>query len=296
MTAVKRRAANIHVTPVPVNNFSDSFTLARRPRRAPRIPMARLRLLTFNIAHARGPSPIPQVLRRQKTLRANLLRIAELIRRLKVDVVALQEIDENSRWAGSFDHLAFLAEHTGLTHSVYGITNKRLGRFHLSYGNAVLSRYPISHHENVPFGRSTFGEKGFLFTEIEAPCGRLPLFNIHLNHRSRRLRLKQATQLMHHLGTLRADRAAGWKIEPMLCGDFNTPSHLPDAVAMLLGYFEQANNYVLLPKTGRTFPSALPVRTLDYILLPEQCREPRAKIIRSLLSDHQPVLVEFAAD
>jgi len=71
--------------------------------------MARLRLLTFNIAHARGPSPIPQVLRRKKTLRANLLRIAELIRRLKVDIVALQEIDEDSRWAGSFDHLAYLA-------------------------------------------------------------------------------------------------------------------------------------------------------------------------------------------
>ena len=258
--------------------------------------MARLRLLTFNIAHGRGPSPIPQSLRRVVTLRRNLQRIAHLITRLKVDIVALQEIDENSRWAGSFDHLAYLAEQTGLAHSVHGITNKRLGRFHLSYGNAVLSRFPISHHENVPFGRSTFGEKGFLFTEIETPCGRLPLFNIHLNHRSRRLRLKQATQLMHHVGQLRADRAAAWKMEPLLCGDFNTPSHQPDAVAMLLGYFEQTNNYTLLPKDGRTFPSAMPVRALDYVLLPEQCREPRAKVIRSMLSDHQPVLVEFAAD
>jgi endonuclease/exonuclease/phosphatase family metal-dependent hydrolase len=258
--------------------------------------MSRLRLLTFNIAHARGPSPIPQSLRRVVTLRRNLQRIAQLITRLKVDIVALQEIDENSRWAGSFDHLAYLAEHTGLGHAVHGITNKRLGRFHLSYGNAVLSRFPISHHENVPFGRSTFGEKGFLFTEIEAPCGRLPLFNIHLNHRSRSLRMKQATQLMHHLGILRAARAAQWKMEPLLCGDFNTPSHKPDAVAMLLGYFEQANNYTLLPKTGLTFPSAWPARALDYVLLPEACRTPRAKIIRSLLSDHQPVLVEFAVD
>lgn len=258
--------------------------------------MARLRLLTFNIAHARGASPIPQSFRRVATLRRNLLRIAHLIKRLKVDIVALQEIDENSRWAGSFDHLAYLVEHTGLTHAVHGITNKRLGHFHLSYGNAVLSRFPITHHENVPFGKSTFGEKGFLFTEIEAPCGRLPLFNIHLNHRSRRLRMKQATQLMTHLGELRRHRSSGWKMEPLLCGDFNTPSHLPDAVAMLLGYFEQTNNYTLLPKTGRTFPSMLPARALDYVLLPEQCRTPRAKIIRSLLSDHQPVLVEFAGE
>ncbi len=257
--------------------------------------MKRLRLLTFNIAHARGPSPIPQAFRREKALRANLQRIARLITRLDLDIVALQEIDKDSRWAGSFDHLELLRQETGLAHAVHGVTNRRLGRFHLNYGNALLSRFPISHHETVPFGRATFGEKGFLFAEIEAPCGRLPLFNIHLNHRSRRLRLKQATHLMRHLEELRRTRAAHWKLEPVLCGDFNTPSHLPDAVAMLLGYFERANNYTLLPKAGRTFPSVLPARALDYVLLPEQCREPRAKIIRSLLSDHQPVLVEFSA-
>lgn len=258
--------------------------------------MARLRLLTFNIAHARGPSPIHQSFRRVATLRANLLRIAKLISRLKVDVVALQEIDENSRWSGSFSHLQYLSEQTGLAHAVYGITNKRLGRFHLSYGNALLSRFPIHHHENVPFGKAAWGEKGFLFTEIEAPCGRIPLFNIHLNHRSRALRLKQATQLMKHLEELRRTRGGAWRMQPLLCGDFNTPSHHPDAIATLLGFFEQAYNYTLLPKTGLTFPSAWPVRALDYVLLPEECRTPRAKIIRSMLSDHQPVLVDFATE
>lgn len=258
--------------------------------------MARLRLLTFNIAHARGASPIHQSLLRASTLRSNLRRIALLIQRLRVDIVALQEIDENSRWAGSFDHLAYLKEHTGLTHGVHGITNRRLGRFHLNYGNALLSRFPISHYETVPFGRGTFGEKGFLFAEVEAPHGRLPLVNIHLNHNSRFKRLRQADHLMRHLEELRLQRAAHWRTPPMVCGDFNTPSHLPDATAMLLGYFEQAHNYILLPKTGHTFPSAWPARALDYVFLPEQCREPRAKIVRSLLSDHQPVLVEFAMD
>lgn len=258
--------------------------------------MARLRLLTFNIAHARGPSPIHQGFWPANILRANLRGMARLITRLRVDMVALQEIDENSRWAGSFDHLAYLAEHTGLPHRVYGITNRRLGRFHLSYGNALLSRFPIHFHETVPFGRGTWGEKGFLFTEVDTPAGRLPLFNIHLNHRSRRLRLIQAAHLMRHLEGLRRARAAQWKFSPVLCGDFNTPSHHPDAIATLLGYFEQAQNYTLLPKTGRTFPSAWPARALDYVLLPEECRTPRAKIIRSLLSDHRPVLVEFGTE
>lgn len=257
--------------------------------------MARLRLLTYNIAHARGPSPIHQSMLPAVVLRANLRRIARLIQRLEADIVAVQEIDENSRWAGSFDHLAYLREHCGLPHAVHGVTNRRVGRFHLNYGNALLSRWPIHHHETVAFGRGTWGEKGFLFAEVEAPTGRLPVVNIHLNHSSRPQRLKQAAHLMRHLDELRRHRAAHWALPPVVCGDFNTPSHLPDATATLLGWFEQTNNYTLLPKTGRTFPSALPVRALDYVMLPQQCREPSARIVRSLLSDHRPVLVEFGA-
>ena len=85
--------------------------------------MSRLRLLTFNIAHARGLS-LHQGLRTTKQLCANLVKIAKLIQRLEVDFVALQEIDENSRWSGSFDHLAFLREHTGLPYSAFGINNQ----------------------------------------------------------------------------------------------------------------------------------------------------------------------------
>lgn len=255
--------------------------------------MARMRLLTYNIAHARGATPIHQSLLPATALRANLRRIARLIERLRVDIVALQEIDENSRWSGSFDHLDYLRHFTGLGHAVHGITNRREGRYHLSYGNALLARWPIHHHETVPFGRGTIGEKGFLFAEVDTPAGRLPLVNLHLNHRSRVLRLRQAAQVMHHLDDLRRHRAAHWGRPPLVCGDFNTPSHLPDATATLLGYFERTNNYVLLPKAGRTFPSAWPARALDYVFLPEQCHEPRAEIVRSYLSDHRPVLVEF---
>ena len=255
--------------------------------------MARLRLLTFNIAHARGASPIHQSLRGVSALQNNLRRIARLIERLHVDIVALQEVDENSRWAGSFDHLAYLQLHTGLAHAVHGVTNRRVGRYHLNYGNALLSRFPIHHHETVAFGRGTVGEKGFLFAEIDAPHGRLPLVNIHLNHNSRPKRLLQVNHLMRHLEELRRQRAAQWHTPPMVCGDFNTPSHQPDATATLLGWFEQTNNYTLLPKTGHTFPSAWPARALDYVFLPQECQQPRAKIVRSLLSDHQPVLVEF---
>ena len=61
--------------------------------------MPRLRLVTFNIAHGRGLNPI-QGMTSPRRLRLNLRRISELLGRLEPDVVALQEIDERSRWAG----------------------------------------------------------------------------------------------------------------------------------------------------------------------------------------------------
>ena len=47
----------------------------------------------------------------QRKLRSNLRRIAGLLDRLAPDIVALQEIDERSRWAGNFDHLDYLRVH-----------------------------------------------------------------------------------------------------------------------------------------------------------------------------------------
>lgn len=289
-------AASVPLAPGGPAGLDFSVALPK-PRISLPLPM-RCRLLTFNIAHARGLG-LHQGLRTGAQIRAQLLKIARLIERVGADVIALQEIDEHSRWNGSFDHLAYLRDHTGLPHAVHGVNNRWGGRFPLNYGNAVLSRFPIHHHETVPFGRSLIGGKGFLFAEVDTPRGRLPLVNIHLHHHSRRQRLHQAAEVMKFVDTQRAHRRQRWRIQPVICGDLNNPSHEPDATATLLGYLEQFENYTLLPKgrkLGRaehTFPSLWPQRALDYILLPAGCRDPEVTVVRSFLSDHRPVLVEF---
>jgi len=256
--------------------------------------MSRLRFLTFNIAHARGLTPIHQSLRSTARIRANLLKIAALIKKLGADIVAMQEVDENSRWNGSFNHLTFLSEHSGLPFSAIGLTNERGGRYPLNYGNGVLSRWPIMHAESTTFGRRQLGDKGFLFTETElAPGRRLPLINLHLHHTSRKQRLLQAGILMKFMTERSSQRGSHWVAPPILCGDFNNPAHRPDATAMLLGYCEESNNYTLLPKQGRTFPAALPALSLDFVLLPEECRLAHSEVVRCYLSDHRPVLVDF---
>jgi endonuclease/exonuclease/phosphatase family metal-dependent hydrolase len=252
----------------------------------------RLRLVTYNIAHGRGLAPI-QGLTSGRKIRANLLKIAHLLRRLQPDVVALQEIDECSRWAGNFDHLEYLREHAGFPHAVFGINNRRTGLLNLCYGNAILSRHPIVESENIVFGTNRIGEKGFLFVELEVAGRRVPFVNLHLHYRSKLHRFVQTDRLLAWLRDKQRHRRAAWAIPPVVCGDLNNPGHRSDATALLLSHLSDYCDYQLHPRSGKTFPSPLPGRLLDFVFLPAGCLEPESEVVRSFLSDHRPVLVEF---
>lgn len=254
--------------------------------------MPRLRLVTFNIAHGRGLNPI-QGLTTPRKLRANLRRIATLLDDLKPDVVALQEIDERSRWAGNFDHLDYLRVHTRFPHSVFGINNRRSGLLNLSYGNAVLSRHSIRTAETVVFGQRRLGEKGFLYVEFDVHGRCLPLVNLHLHFGSRAQRLKQLERLLAWLREKHRLHGKSWAVPPVICGDFNNSSTRDDATASLMSHLSDYGDYVMHPASGPTFPSPLPSRALDFVFLPEGCVETRCEIVRSMLSDHLPVVVEF---
>jgi endonuclease/exonuclease/phosphatase family metal-dependent hydrolase len=255
--------------------------------------MQRCRILTFNIAHGRGLSPF-QGLHGRRRFQRNLQKIAKLLDELKPDIVALQEIDENSRWSGSFDHLDYLNAVAGFPHAVFGVNNRRTGGYQLNYGNAILSRHPITAWENITFGTRKIGEKGFLFAEVDVGGRLLPVVNLHLHYRSRVHRFRQIEQLMEYLNAKGAIRRSHWATAPIVCGDLNNPSHRLDATASLFRYFSLQGHYTLHPPEGvRTFPSPWPRRALDFIFLPPDCRVRNCNVVRCNLSDHRPVMVEF---
>jgi endonuclease/exonuclease/phosphatase family metal-dependent hydrolase len=254
--------------------------------------MQRLRVVTYNIAHGRGLHPIQGLTSRRK-IRSNLLKIARLLQGLQPDVVALQEIDEDSLWAGSFDQLEFLREFAGFPHAVFGVNNRRTGLLKLNYGNAILARHPIVEAENIVFGRSTIGEKGFLFAELDVHGVLVPMVNMHLHYRSRVQRIRQVEHVMAYLTKKYPHRGHHWRMPPIVCGDMNNPSHTTDATASLMKYFARHGHYTLHPRHARTFPSPLPQRTLDFIFLPPACVEVYCLVVKSYLSDHRPVMVEF---
>ena len=254
--------------------------------------MPRLRLLTFNIAHGRGLNPIQGLTSAQK-LKNNLRKIAKLIEKLQPDMVALQEIDECSRWAGNFDHLEYLRLYAGFPHAVFGINTRRKGLLNLCYGNALLSRHPILATETVVFGQATVGEKGFLFAEFDVGGRIVPVVNIHLHFGSREHRIRQIGRLLAWLREKLRERGPHWDLPPIICGDFNNPGHSPDATAALLSHLSDYADYVLHPRKGKTFPSPLPQRLLDFVLLPPPCGRVHSEVLRVMLSDHRPVLVDF---
>lgn len=255
--------------------------------------MQRVRLVTFNIAHGRGLLPI-QGLNSVASIRKNLRKIADLILRLHPDVVALQEIDQRSLWAGNFDQLDYLRELTGYPYTVFGINNRREGIINLAYGNAILSRHPIVSSDTVTFGQRSLGEKGFIFAEIDVHGLLVPVVNLHLHYRSRIHRFRQLDLLLAYLREKRRAHGGHWPVLPIVCGDFNTPGgSAADVTAALHRHLNDLADYTRHPREGRTFPSPLPARLLDFVFLPPRAQNPKCEVIRAMISDHRPVMVEF---
>lgn len=255
--------------------------------------MQRVRILTYNIAHGRGLNPI-QGLTTGTGLRRNLKKIADLIKLHRPDIVALQEIDQNSRWAGNFDQLDYLREHTGYPFTVFGINTRRDGLLNLAYGNALLSRHPIVSSDTITFGQRSLGEKGFIFAEVDVHGLLLPIVNLHLHYRSRTHRFRQLDLLLAFLREKRRAHGGQWPVLPIVCGDFNTPGgSSADVTAALHRHLNDLADYTRHPLAGRSFPSPLPTRLLDFIFLPPRAECPKSEIIRAFFSDHRPVMVEF---
>lgn len=257
--------------------------------------MPEVRLITFNIAHGRGLS-LYQGFHSARGIEQNLARITRVLTQARVDLVAMQEVDEGSYWNKNINLLEMIRRDTPYHHSYLGINNTREGRQNLSYGNAFLSRHPIHSPHNQPFDDVQMGGKGFMYAEIDVEGCHIPVMNLHLDFRSKWRRIEQIEQVISFLED-RNDPAGKGRLQPIICGDFNCPARRSgDAVQRLFEYLEENRHYTLLPERSRTFPAHLPARTIDFVFLPHRYRILRVEVLPVYVSDHRPVLVEFDTD
>jgi len=253
-----------------------------------------LRLMTLNIAHGRGLS-FYQGFHSAKSIERNLSRIAHLLRKVDADVVAMQEVDEDSHWNQRIHLLDSLQEAAGYPQSYLGIHNRRVGKLPLAYGNGFLSKFSIRHAERQAFGRASLGEKGFAHVELDTPFGVLPVINLHLDYRSRIRRIQQVKKLIEFLDAKHFTEDNKRHLSPIICGDFNAKQRKrADAVQHLFGYLLGKLHYKLMPEPeARTFPSLMPIHGLDFFFLPREFCVERCEVIRSYVSDHRPVVLDL---
>ncbi len=224
-----------------------------------------LRILAYNIHHGAGNDEV-----------LDLERIAELIRSLDPDLVALQEVDNRTERTGGVAQAARLGQLTGMSSAFGKFMDYQGGE----YGMAVLSRLDYENPTNhvLPEGPEP---RSSMAIRVQLPNGGELIFaGVHF-YRTAEERMAQARRLLDVLGTE--------DVPVILAGDFNsTPDS--EVMAFIGASFE-------IPDKGDdrfTFRSDRPNREIDFIVYrpADQFTVVELRVIdEPVASDHRPVLL-----
>jgi len=241
-----------------------------------------IRVMTLNMAHARNDG-FHQIFQGTETARINLDTIRSLISARKPDIVALQEVDRPSFWSGSIDHVDYLTRGTSFMHYINGVHADTFG---LAYGTALLSDTALTQPLAVTFKpEHSITPKGFLIstTRLADTSGadiKVDIVSVHLEIFSKRVRQKQAIELVRELRT---------RNRPLIImGDFNTEWHQSDAVIKYIAYALGLHTFKPDSTELATFPFF--GKRFDWILASSHFTFTSYKVLSEKVSDHKAVL------
>lgn len=231
-----------------------------------------VRVATYNVHRCRGMD--------RRTLPS---RVAEVIRSLEADVVALQEvIGAGPAGAGQAEEIGAA---TGMGWVMASVRQLR----HHHFGNVILSRFPIAHHSQYDLSWRTCEPRACQRADLDLGGG-LPLhiYNVHLGTAVLERRY-QAPRLAAFVHDRRVD---GPKI---ILGDFNEWMR-GLATKTLSSLFESIDIYAHL-KRRRTYPGIFPFLHLDHIYYEGHVEVRRVELVRSraslMASDHLPLVADL---
>lgn len=239
----------------------------------------RLRVVTYNVHKCIGLD------RRERPG-----RIADVLRELDADVIALQEVVSVESDSSREAHQArFIAEALGCQFHL-GENRKHRGG---AYGNVVLTRLPVAHCHNYDITWRHQEPRGALRVDVkidEPGAEVVHLFNIHLG--------TAFVERRHQGRKLCSDsvlRDAGLAGPRIVLGDFNEWTH--GLASRLLSQELRSADLRLHLRTRRTYPGALPFLHLDHIYYDHALELERLTLYRSPLalvaSDHLPLIADF---
>jgi endonuclease/exonuclease/phosphatase family metal-dependent hydrolase len=256
-------------------------------------PEVDLRVMTYNIQHARGLDDDVDV-----------MRIADVIRDAGADVVGLQEVDV--AWderSGFEDQARLLADELDMHvffAPIYSLDPVREGAPRREYGLATLSRYPIiaaQNHEIMRFARWVHPGAdpqpypGFPEVTINVKGTHVNVFNTHLQSSSGGdetdvwVRGEQVADMLEIIGTTPTNT--------LLVGDLNEDRTWPEATLdPLFDVFEDVWELVGIGP-GYTAYDGDPDRRIDYVLTSPDLEVTSAEVIETDASDHFPVVADI---
>jgi endonuclease/exonuclease/phosphatase family metal-dependent hydrolase len=236
-----------------------------------------IRIVTYNAHKCRG---LDRQVRPE--------RIAEVLRACNADVIALQEVVADASGPPEHNQPQFIASLLGKYEVHFGEARQHGGA---PYGNAILSRIPVSSSQAYDLTRQGRERRGCLRVDVECDRQLLHLFNVHLGtsfferrHQGRRL---ISTDV---LGSKEL------KSPTIVVGDFNEWTR--GLASRLMSTQFSSVEAKLHLKRRRTYPGVLPMFHLDHFYFDRRLELASAKLVRTKLSkiasDHLPILAEFA--
>jgi endonuclease/exonuclease/phosphatase family metal-dependent hydrolase len=213
----------------------------------------------------------------------DLARIADVIRRERPDLVALQEVDRGVKRTQHVDQIKELATLTKMDYAFAHNLNYQGGQ----YGVAVLSRFPILSIDHRRYAHLREAERrGFIRVEVEVGGRRINFVNTHLDYQHADNRLYEAEQMLAALPNADAPL--------IIAGDFNDePSGT--TYKLMLKHFADAWAAGRAAEGGLTYPADKPVKRIDYIFHGKvgSIVVKGARVVQTLASDHLPLVADL---
>lgn len=218
-----------------------------------------------------------------------LLRIRDGLRASAADLVFLQEVGVVRGSHSGANQYELLADSVWVEHAYGRNAVSTLGH----HGNALLSKYPIAHWQNIDVSVGKSEPRGMLHCVLDIPHASQPLHAIcvHLA-----LRESQREQQVERLLELVAGKVPH-DAPLVIAGDFNDWRKR----AQLRILHDSGLDEIHTSANGRptrTFPARLPLLCLDRIYVRNLRHRPLAlpTFPWSVLSDHVPLAGEVRID
>ncbi|HDZ16157.1 MAG TPA: endonuclease [Methylophaga aminisulfidivorans] len=197
-------------------------------------------------------------------------RIAQVINELDADIIALQEVEHHL--VNDIDLLDFLAEQTGMI----GIAGPTMFRESRHYGNAVLTRHPVTSHELLDLSLDSREPRGAIKLRLTMGEHQLLVLTTHFGLKPKE-RHYQVDQLLNCISELESELDT-----TVLMGDLNEWFLWGKTLRRLNAYFDTT-------PSRKTFPSRFPLFKLDRIWV-----HPRQHLLT--LDIHNSFLAKKASD